>query len=62
MIYGQITNNSVVNIIELNDEQSSEFPDCVSSLGLPIAIGDTYDGLNFYRDGALITKSGPVLE
>lgn len=43
--------NLVVNVIELNPEQADEFPECVSSNDLPVAIGDEYREGNFYRNG-----------
>lgn len=56
MVYAQLNSkrDTVQNIIELNKEQEAEFPDCVSSRGLPIAIGDQYRNGNFYRNGEIV--------
>lgn len=51
MIYAIIQNGRVQNLIELNPEQESEFPGCVSCEEVPAHIGDAFDGENFYRDG-----------
>lgn len=48
--------NLVVNVIELNPEQADEFPECVSSNDLPVAIGDEYRDGKFYRNGLLVGK------
>lgn len=48
--------NQVINVIELNPEQADEFPECVSSDDLPVAIGDEYRDGKFYRNGLPIDE------
>lgn len=58
MVFGQLNEDRdlVINVIELREEQADEFPDCVSSRGLPIAIGDEYRDGDFYRNGEIVKE------
>lgn len=51
MNYALIENNVVVNIIYLSPSNAKEFPGAVLLNGIPVGIGDTYDGKYFYRNG-----------
>ena len=52
--YALVENGVVVNIIWLAAENEHEFPGAVRLEDRPVAIGDTYDGEKFYRDGAQV--------
>lgn len=51
MNYALIENGVVTNIIWLYSANAGDFPSAVSCGDLPVAIGDTYDGSDFYRGG-----------
>jgi hypothetical protein len=51
MNYAIVTDSIVTNIISLQDSNANEFPNAVKLADRPVAIGDTYDGEKFYRDG-----------
>ena len=56
MNYAIVENGTVTNIIWLYSGNASDFPDAVPCGELPVAIGDTYDGQDFYRDGKLLVS------
>ena len=51
MNYALIENGVVTNLIWLYPANESEFPGAVPMDGVPVAIGDTWDGTYFYRGG-----------
>ena len=51
MRYAIITDGVVTNVIILYPGNEGDFPDAVRCGDIPVAIGDTYDGQDFYRDG-----------
>lgn len=51
MNYAVVENGTVTNIIWLYPGNASDFPSAVPCGDLPVAIGDTYDGEHFFRDG-----------
>ena len=51
MNYALIENGTVTNIIWLYPANAHEFPNAVPMGQIPAAIGDTWDGTCFYRDG-----------
>lgn len=51
MNYAWIENGIVTNLIYLHPANAAEFPDAVPLGDLPAAIGDTWDGERFYRNG-----------
>lgn len=51
MNYALIENGVVTNIIWLYSGNAGDFPDAVRCGDVPVAIGDTYDGHDFYRGG-----------
>lgn len=51
MNYAIVENGTVMNIIWLYPGNASDFPGAVPCGDLPVAIGDTYDGTDFYRGG-----------
>lgn len=54
MNYALIENGIVTNIIWLSYTNADDFPNAVAMGDLPVAIGDTWDGEYFYRDGQRI--------
>ena len=54
MNYALIENGVVTNIIWLYSGNAADFPDAVRCGDVPVAIGDTYDGQDFYREGARV--------
>ena len=54
MNYALIEDGVVTNIIWLSYTNADDFPNAVAMGGLPVAIGDTWDGEYFYRDGQRI--------
>lgn len=56
MNYAVVENGTVTNIIWLYPANASDFPDAVPCGDLPVAIGDTYDGENFYRGGEKVVS------
>ena len=51
MNYALVENGVVTNLIYLHPANAPEFPDAVPLGDLPAAIGDTWDGERFYRNG-----------
>lgn len=51
MRYAIITDGVVTNVIILYPGNAGDFPDAVRCGDVPVAIGDTWDGENFYRNG-----------
>jgi hypothetical protein len=54
MNYALIEDGVVTNIIWLSYTNADDFPNAVAMGDLPVAIGDTWDGEHFYRDGKRI--------
>ena len=51
MNYALIENGVVTNLIWLYPANAAEFPGAVPPGDVPAAIGDTWDGERFYRNG-----------
>ena len=51
MRYAVIEDGVVVNVIILYPGGAKSFPDAVPCWDVPVAIGDTWDGQDFYRGG-----------
>ena len=51
MNYALIENGIVINIISLHPMNAEDFPNAIPIDRYPVAIGDTYDGEFFYRNG-----------
>ena len=51
MRYAIITGGVVTNVIILYPGNARDFPTAVPCGDVPVAIGDTYDGQDFYRGG-----------
>ena len=51
MNYALIENGVVTNLIWLYPANAAEFPNAVPMGDIPVAIGDTWDGEHFYRNG-----------
>ena len=60
MRYAVIEDGVVVNVIILYPGGAKSFPDAVPCGDTPVAIGDTWDGEHFYREGAQVLS--PVEE
>lgn len=56
MNYALVDNETVSNIIWLNPANAYEFPNAVPIGDVPVAIGDTFDGENFYRNGERVVS------
>ena len=54
MRYAIITDGVVTNVIILYPGNAADFPDAVPCGDVPVAIGDIYDGQDFYREGARV--------
>ena len=63
MRYAVITDSTVVNIIELNQSNASDFPDAVpTGDDRPVTIGDSYSDGAFTRDGEPVLTYAERLE
>ena len=51
MNYALIENGVVTNLIWLYPANAADFPNAVPMGDIPAAIGDTWDGAQFLRDG-----------
>lgn len=60
MRYAEIEDGVVVNVIILYPGGAKSFPGAVPCGDVPVAIGDTWDGEHFYREGAQVLS--PVEE
>lgn len=49
--YALVENGVVTNVMVLYPPSASEFEGAVPCGEIPVAIGDTYDGTDFYRGG-----------
>lgn len=56
MNYALIEDGVVTNIIWLSYTNADDFPNAVAMGDLPVGIGDTWDGENFYRDGERVVS------
>ena len=56
MNYALIENGVVTNIIWLYSGNAADFPTAVPCGDVPVAIGDTYDGQDFYREGGKVVS------
>lgn len=54
MNYAIVENGTVMNIIWLYPGNAEDFQSAVPCGDVPVAIGDTYDGHDFYREGARV--------
>ena len=54
MRYAIITDGIVTNVIILYPGNAMDFPSAVPCGDVPVAIGDTWDGQDFYREGARV--------
>ena len=56
MNYALIENGVVTNMIWLYSANAGDFPTAVPCGDVPVAIGDTYDGQDFYREGEKVVS------
>lgn len=49
--FAEINNGVVTNLVWIAEINADEFPYCVRIGDRPVAIGDTYDGTDFYHNG-----------
>lgn len=54
MRYAVIEDGAVANVIILYPGGAKSFPGAVPCGDVPVAIGDTWDGEHFYREGARV--------
>lgn len=54
MNYAIVENGIVTNMIWLYSGNAADFPSAVPCRDIPVAISDTYDGQDFYREGARV--------
>lgn len=57
MNYALIENGVVTNIIWLYPANAGDFPNAVPMNDYPVAIGDTWDGEFFYRNGEKVISN-----
>lgn len=57
MNYALIDNGIVTNLIWLYSGNASDFPIAVPCGEVPVAIGDTYDGEHFFRNGVQVLSA-----
>ena len=57
MRYAIITGGVVTNVIILYPGNAGDFPDAVRCGDVPVAIGDTWDGQDFYRGGIKVVSA-----
>ena len=57
MNYALIDNGIVTNLIWLYSGNASDFPIAVPCGEVPVAIGDTYDGEHFFRNGVQVEQA-----
>lgn len=62
MRYAIIQNNIVINIIALRDTNAKDFPEAISLLDRPVAIGDSYIDGKFYRDNKEVLTPAEEIE
>lgn len=62
MNYALIENGVVTNLIWLYPANAAEFPGAVLLGDVPAAIGDTWDGERFYRDGEPVLTAAQQAE
>ena len=56
MRYAVIEDGVVTNIIVLYPSNAKDFPGAVPCGDVPVGIGDTWDGQDFYRDGEKVVS------
>lgn len=56
MNYAIVEKGIVTNVIWLYSGNAADFPSAVPCRDIPVAIGDTYDGEHFYRDGEQVVS------
>ena len=52
--YALVENGVVTNVMVLYPPSAAEFEGAVPCGEIPVAIGDTYDGEHFFRDGVRV--------
>lgn len=62
MNYAIVVDGVVKNVIYLHPMNASDFSNAVSTGGLPVQIGDTYDGELFYRNGNIVTHLAVITD
>ena len=62
MNYALIEDGVVTNIIWLSYTNADDFPNAVAMGDLPVAIGDTWDGERFYRNGERILTQAEEMQ
>ena len=60
MNYALVENGTVTNIIWLHPANTDDFPNAVPMGDIPAAIGDTWDGEHFYRNGERVLTAAEL--
>lgn len=60
MNYALIENGIVANLIYLHPDNVDDFAGAVPIEDLPVAIGDTYENGEFYREGKIVMSAVDV--
>jgi hypothetical protein len=55
--YALVENGVVTNVMVLYPPSAAEFAGAVPCGDLPVAVGDTYDGEHFFRDGVQVLSA-----
>lgn len=55
--YALVENGVVTNVMVLYPPSAAEFEGAVPCGEIPVAIGDTYDGEHFFRDGVQVLSA-----
>ena len=55
--YALVENGVVTNVMVLYPPSAAEFAGAVPCGDLPVAVGDTYDGEHFFRDGVQVISA-----
>lgn len=62
MNYALVENGVVTNIIWLNPGNASEFSNAFPVGELAVKVGDSFDGVTFYRNGERLKSRSEMLE
>lgn len=62
MNYALVENGIVTNIIWLNPGNASEFSNAFPFGELSVEVGDSFDGVMFYRNGERLKSRSEILE
>jgi len=61
MNYALLEQDRVINLIWLDPANEEDFPGAVLCGDVPVQVGDTYDGQQFFRDGQRVMTQTEML-